>query len=269
MKFDLGENTPRYWHSNSAYITSFYTVLSLLFPEGEKFFIESVRAYDADVRDPLLRSQMRTFAQQEAHHSLQHRLLNGLLANSQLKSIGEQIEARQRKLYGRTRRNVPKLSQLALTVVDEHFTATFARQFLSNEAVFAGMHSSALPLWIWHGLEETEHKAVAFDVYRSVGGGYTRRVVIMASRLLLAPLGLALGQLLILGRDGKLFDVKDFLQFMRYMFGRNGVVRGMWPDIRAFFRRDFHPWQFDDRELIEAWREKLEPFIVESERRMG
>ena len=34
-------------------------------------------------------------------------------------------------------------------------------------------------LWMWHALEEIEHKGVAFDVYEAVGGGYLRRALAM------------------------------------------------------------------------------------------
>ena len=28
-------------------------------------------------------------------------------------------------------------------------------------------------------------------------------------------------------------------------------MRAIWPELKAYFRRDFHPWQVDDRDLIE------------------
>ena len=43
MNFDF-EQVPEYWMNGSAGLTHFMTALSALFPAGEKFFIDSVRA---------------------------------------------------------------------------------------------------------------------------------------------------------------------------------------------------------------------------------
>jgi SAM-dependent methyltransferase len=89
----------------------------------------------------------------------------------------------------------------------------------------------------------------------------------MAIRLLTAPLGIAFWQVVILARDGKLFDARDLTRFLVYMFGHQGVARGMWRGFKGFFRREFHPWQLDNRRLLKGWKEEIEPFIVESQRR--
>ena len=34
-------------------------------------------------------------------------------------------------------------------------------------------------LWIWHAIEECEHKAVSYDVYKQVSNSYLLRVIIM------------------------------------------------------------------------------------------
>ena len=43
MNFDFND-VPEYWMNGSAGLTHFMTALSALFPAGEKFFIDSVRA---------------------------------------------------------------------------------------------------------------------------------------------------------------------------------------------------------------------------------
>jgi hypothetical protein len=45
MHFDL-EAAPRYWHSGSPFLTHFFTAMSVFFPAGEKFFIDSVRYFE-------------------------------------------------------------------------------------------------------------------------------------------------------------------------------------------------------------------------------
>ena len=59
----------------------------------------------------------------------------------------------------------------------EHFTATLAELVLTNEEIRDLMGDDAVrDLFVWHALEESEHKAVAFDVYKAVGGGERLRV---------------------------------------------------------------------------------------------
>ena len=78
VKFELSESVPKYWHSGSPFLTHYFTALSIFFPGGEKFFIDSVRHFEGEVRDPTMRAEVRAFVQQEAHHTLQHRIYNEL-----------------------------------------------------------------------------------------------------------------------------------------------------------------------------------------------
>src|SRR5262245_1187383 len=87
VKFNINRETPRYWHSNSPYLTHLFTAFSLSFPEGEKFFIESVKAYDDEITDPELRESVTKFIQQEAQHSIQHRLYNEALLDDEMKKV--------------------------------------------------------------------------------------------------------------------------------------------------------------------------------------
>ena len=71
------------------------------------------------------------------------------------------------------------LSQLACTTAFEHFTATFAHILLRSKDGLRCMRAPQRRLWMYHALEEIEHKGVAFDVYEAMGGGYLRRAIAM------------------------------------------------------------------------------------------
>src|SRR5213078_5280148 len=82
-------------------------------------------------------------------------------------------------LAGRERLLSPK-SNLAATAALEHFTATLAELVLTSEEtreLFG--HDEVRNLFLWHALEESEHKAVAFDVYKAAGGSERTRVLTM------------------------------------------------------------------------------------------
>jgi predicted metal-dependent hydrolase len=260
MKFDLDADVPRYWHSESAWITHFMSALSVLFPEGERFFIDSVRHYEREIDDPALEREVRAFIKQEAHHSHHHQAYNDRVT---AQGLGlDRWDAFVGRILRFVRRVAPPKVQLAATIGLEHFTAVLANQLLTNEKLTRGMHPAVRPLWIWHAIEETEHKAVAFDVYQQVGGGYWTRVLMMARMMIGFPLILHIIQLSLVRRDRRLTDWRDALRFARFAWGRDGFLRAIWPELRAWYHRDFHPWQMDNRELIEAWRGEYGPHVV-------
>jgi hypothetical protein len=160
------------------------------------------------------------------------------------------------RLLQLARRCLPAKTQLALMVSLEHFTAVFADLLLGQPRFTHGMHPEVRELWLWHAVEETEHKAVAFGVYQAVCGSYWLRILMMTRTLVGFPLGIAFFQLLLLWRDRTLFDPADLWRGLRFVWGRGGLVRSVLPQLLRFYRRDLHPWQHDNRHLVPAWVER-------------
>ena len=149
--------------------------LSALFPDGEDFFVRSVRHYRDQIEDPDLKRDVAGFIGQEAVHGREHRVLNDRLA--ELGYPTKRIERFTKAALGLRERIAPASSNLAATAALEHFTATLAELLLTNEETRNLFGDPAVrELFVWHALEESEHKAVAFDVYEAVGGGERMRV---------------------------------------------------------------------------------------------
>ena len=51
MDFEFPDETTKYWYGDSAFLTTFWVTLSALFPEGETFFVDSVKNYRKDIKD--------------------------------------------------------------------------------------------------------------------------------------------------------------------------------------------------------------------------
>ena len=149
--------------------------LSSVFPDGEDYFVRSVRHYRDRITDPALKRQVAGFIGQEAVHGREHRVFNDRLAE-----LGYPTKTYERFTKAGLRfreRILPPISNLAATAALEHFTATLAELVLTNEEIRDLMGADAVrDLFVWHALEESEHKAVAFDVYKAVGGGERLRV---------------------------------------------------------------------------------------------
>src|SRR5438874_4221552 len=149
--------------------------LSAVFPDGEDFFVRSVRHFRDQIDDPALKRQVAGFIGQEAMHGREHRAFNDRLA-----ALGyptKQVERFTKWGLELRERIAPPKANLAATAALEHFTATLAELVLTDEETREQFgHEAVRELFVWHALEESEHKAVAFDVYKAVGGTERMRV---------------------------------------------------------------------------------------------
>ena len=176
VRFDMPAETSRqHFVDGDLVMSHFVSTLSATFPEGEDFFIRSVREYRDHISDADLKEAVKGFIAQEATHRHQHRLLN-----DRLQAMGyptEGIDRHIKKLVGRLEKRFSPKMRLAVTAALEHYTATFAEIILtSDEAQELIGYTEVRPILLWHALEECEHKAVAFDVYETVGGSERTRV---------------------------------------------------------------------------------------------
>jgi uncharacterized protein len=232
----------------------FFNGLSITFPAGERFFIDSVRRFQGEITDPKLREDIRGFAGQEGIHGREHEHFNRWLGER-----GYPVEAMERMIeWGiRLDRRWPAKWQLAMTCALEHFTAIFADVILRDPRMLEGAHPAVVPLWKWHAIEETEHKAVAYDVYQAVApglGGYVRRVTMMAIVTLLFIVQIVVNQSWLLRHDGKLWKLRERRNAFRYFWKKPGLMRKGMRHYLAYYRRDFHPWQLDNSALVERWK---------------
>ncbi|HIL23040.1 MAG TPA: metal-dependent hydrolase [Alcanivorax sp.] len=252
--FDLADDVPKYWWDNDPLKTLLLGALSASFPAGELFFIDSVRHFQDRIDDPDLKKAVRAFIGQEAHHSKEHKLLNGYLEE---RGVG--LGRLDREIQGFMdwmRKNLSPERQLAHTVAVEHFTALMAEEFLLKYDALDEMDPRMAPIWAWHAIEESEHKAVAFDVYKHIGGSEFTRITEMAFVSVLFPLFSTLHLAQLMKEQGELTNVKSWLGGLNYMWGKPGVFRKLLPSYFKFYSPRFHPWQHDARDLVEKAKKK-------------
>jgi predicted metal-dependent hydrolase len=147
-------------------------------------------------------------------------------------------------------------TKLAITVAYEHFTAILGDGLLRKQGWIEGMDPMMRTVWQWHAAEESEHKAVAIDTYRAVGGGYWRRVALFLVISFEFMMYAIVQSTLMLKKDGQLFKLKTWRSALSFWFGRDGVWWHTQPHWFAFFKPSFHPWEHDNRELVRHWREQ-------------
>ncbi|MBA0047278.1 metal-dependent hydrolase [Mycobacteroides sp. LB1] len=246
----------RHYVKGDLIMSHMVAVLSAVFPEGEEFFIRSVQHFSAQVTEPELQAAVRGFTGQEITHGREHRILNDQLYEMGYPTRG--IEWLVQKYLSRVFRHMPKLYSLALTAALEHFTAAGAETLLEDpEARELLGDTEVRSILLWHALEESEHKAVAFDVYRVAGGTETMRIWTM--RLLIAG-GMATlfcATAISMLRDRATYNPIRLIRSINTVwhspfFSRQFLVR-----IREYNRVGFHPNDIDRTELVRTWQEKL------------
>jgi uncharacterized protein len=252
--FELAEALAGDWHGGSAFRTAYFNAMSLLFPLGEKFFIDSVRHYRNEIDDPQLRAEITSFQGQEAIHRQQHQKYNELICEQRGYDL-DRFEKPLRDRMAWANRELSARRRLAGTVASEHLTAIMANDMLTHKDALDDADPKVAALWLWHGIEETEHKAVAFDVYVAVGGTVweRRQALVMNSYFFFKD---TLRNLCImLKHDGKLWSLREWLDGFKYLFIKPGILRRVFFSYISFYRKNFHPWQHDNRALINEWEQ--------------
>ncbi|MBJ9739013.1 metal-dependent hydrolase [Acinetobacter oleivorans] len=272
MNFDFND-VPEYWMNGSAGLTHFMTALSALFPAGEKFFIDSVRAvrYHPSIKDDeALQREISAFIGQEAMHTQEH-----VNFNASAQKFGHDVETLEKftdtaiqtaikafvkivKPFGMTKEMV----DLTATTALEHFTATIASQLLVNNHIQELMTDETMStMWYWHAIEENEHKAVAFDVYEGVFGKGVKAYALRTSSLVFAMTLIFLIQssfvLRLLKQDNKL-NLNELSVIYKYGYSPSkGIISGMAKEMLAYFKPGFHPNDLDTVGLLKTWKAKL------------
>lgn len=250
-RFGRGTTQNRWWLANDPIATAFYNALSITFPRGEAFFIESVKAF-RDGASPKLTEEIRAFVQQEVMHSREHVAFNKRVADAgyDVTALEKDVEETLALTKGR-----PEILNLAVTMALEHYTAILAQMLLADPKLLEAGEQEQAEMWRWHAIEEIEHKGVAYDTWMHATRDWSRwkRWKVKSIMMLIVTTRFwpkrVRGMLNLLAQDG-LKGPKVWMKIAWFMFGNPGVLRRIALPWAAYFLPGFHPWNHDDRALI-------------------
>ena len=241
----------RWWLGGDPIGSAYHNALSITFPRGEAFFVESVKAF-REGASPKLAAEIRSFITQEVMHSREH-----VSFNKRVTEAGYEIAHLDKVVADSLEltKNRPQILNLAVTMALEHYTAMMAHQMLRDPKAFAGADPELSNMWRWHAIEEIEHKGVAYDTWLHATRDWTRgkRWRVKAIMMLIVTKNFWTkrweGTLDLLAQDG-ITGWRAKARLAWYLVGNPGPVRRLALPWLAFFMPGFHPWNHDDRALI-------------------
>lgn len=258
LNVDRNATSSRWWHGGDPIGTAFFNALSATFPQGETFFIESVRRF-REQADAKLQEQIATFIQQEALHTREHLAFNRLIKNAGYDMTAMDAYTRHRIDIARSN---PPVAQLAITVALEHFTAIMAHALLSESDPLPGAPRDVVKLWQWHAIEEIEHKGVAYDTLLVATRNVTafRRWFLRCNVMLIMTFQFwrsICKHMADFFRQDRMNTPRTWMRVLHFLLVKPGIVRKIFRPYLSFYRPNFHPWLHDDRKLIAAIEKEL------------
>lgn len=261
LVIDLETPFARHWAGGDAFRSAWFNALSMSFPVGEQFFIDSVKlGLQAlpEAKREAMAADVQGFIGQEATHRRIHALFNGQLERQgHVNAWAVRATRRIERLEGLDAR-----AWVAATAATEHITAIFAEWMLAHPECLSGAEPRLRTLWTWHAAEEAEHRSIAFDLYAALGGSESWRHRFMRIVTLHFLADVLRQTVRNLWHDGELFRLSTWRSGWQLLFARGGLLREVYRPWKRYFAPGFHPSQ-QDASAAERWlRENGDAYSV-------
>ncbi len=251
LLIDLAPAFEQRWNGRDAFRSAFFNALSMSFPVGEQYFMDSVRAGIKTLpedQQQRLATEVQGFVGQEATH----RRIHGLF-NAHLEKQGFKNELERRAVL-RLKQNAHRdvRVHVGATAATEHLTAIFADWMLRHPEALQGAEPRLQTMWLWHSAEESEHRSTAFDVYTAMKGSEAWRIKIFRYITTTFLSDVARQTVRNLWHDGSLFKWSTWRSGYALLLAKDGMFRGNYTLWRAYMEPGFHPRQ-QDGTLSQEW----------------
>jgi predicted metal-dependent hydrolase len=242
IPFEFPVDMQPHWIPAKPELSHMMNGASLTMPYLEPFLIRTLREALQQVDDPALRADGEAFMSQEGQHFRAHRRYNDTLKHNGYPELAV-IEVAMEDSYARLeKRSLPQ--RLAYSAGFESMTLGVTRWLIGERrALFAGADPRIVSFILWHMVEETEHKTVAFDIYQKVFGNYFTRMIGVLHGSLDVMRHSMRGYRLMLKKDGLWSDWRSRLRLAVQLAGfvrhvGPYLLRAMLPGHSPRFERD-------------------------------
>ena len=263
MKFDFDPQQIDYkFYMNAELASAYFASLSIFLTYGEDLVIDTARYHRNLIQDPLLKQRVTSLIGQEALHSKLHEELNDAFLQVDLPVKLFRTWAGWVFDYGFNR--LPQPMKLSLMAAIEHFTAVLAEYMMNHEDIFfESQDEKQRAIWMWHMLEESEHKDIAFDVFQTLSNNYALRIAGFFPALITILVLISVASLLVpFYRNPKNLISLSYWQDMRRSVGlifglKDGVYGSSIQHIFDYLRPDFHPNDHDTSAFLAYYKQRL------------
>lgn len=251
IPFPFEDGIPPVWNAAMPEWSHMVNGASLVMPYLEPFLIKNLREALPQIEDADLREDVRGFVGQEAQHYTNHRRYNEMLKRNGYPELALVEEAMTR---GYKRLSARALNwRLAYTAGFETMTIGLTEWLINDrEKLFRDANPVVASLVLWHMVEETEHKSVAFDVFQAVSGSYLLRVFGLIYGSIHVAILSRRGYVAMLKRDGRWTQLRSRLRLWRMVglfFAK--VAPAMIPALAP----RHHPDTSRDPAWVRQWRD--------------
>lgn len=263
MKFDFeAEKIDHHFFLNAELASAYFASLSIFLTYGEDLVIDTARYHRDLLTDPVLQQRVTSLIGQEALHSKLHEELNDAFRDTDLPVTLFRHAAEFVFGYGFNR--LPQPMKLSLMAGIEHFTAVLAQYMMNHEEIFfESSDEKQRAIWMWHMLEESEHKDIAYDVFQSLSNQYLLRIAGFSPALITILVLISAASLVVpfYRKPSNLISMqywKDVPRSFKLIFGlQDGVYGSTWAHIFDYLRPSFHPNDHDTSDFLSYYKERL------------
>lgn len=240
-----------HWHPTQLEWNHMMNGASLTMPYLEPFLNRTMREALTYIDDADLREDIDGFIRQEAQHYKNHRRYNEILKANGYEELAE-VEASFEADYAALEKRSLEW-RLAYSAGFETMTMGVTEWLVNDrESLFHGADPMFASFILWHMVEETEHKSVAYDVFQKLSGRYWLRIAGLVWGSLHVGLMSRRAYIVMLKKDGRWNQLSTRLRLYK-MIGRFFVRAGT-AMVRAL-RPGYHPDKVEDPAWVHQWRE--------------
>lgn len=167
VPFRFDEHTPFQWNPANPLFGCAMNTLSFIAPPFERYIVSAVHMAMPRIEDPEMKAEAEAFLRQEALHARVHRDHVAALTK-QYPALAE-ISAELERRFDHLLETKPLEYHLAYVAdIEATFTPLFSVWLRHRDSLYDNGDPRVAPLFLWHLVEEIEHRSSAYLIYNAV-----------------------------------------------------------------------------------------------------
>ena len=167
ISFEFDESTPFQWNRANPLFGFAGNIISFVAPPFERYMVAAARQAMSRIDDPDVAAEADAFLRQEALHAREHRKHVSALSKRYpgLAEVSAEIERR----FDHLLETEPLEFHLAYAAdIEATFTPMFNVWLRHRDTLFDNGDPRVAPMFLWHLVEEIEHRSSAYVLYNAV-----------------------------------------------------------------------------------------------------